>query len=311
MRRVAAVAGLVLCAVILKCAGMKKQPQGPSRIHAKAPGAVQAGSSTCAGCHEDIFKKIEESKGVHRSVVGKPEAEAYCESCHGPGSLHAESMDPSMIFGGGDLASLSIDEQSRTCLSCHRTLKAGWTRSIHAGGVACWECHGDALHGTPSDFGIDTKPASTFSTEEKAFCGQCHEDVSMSFVLQYHHPVPEGKLACSSCHAVHGESDRIETAPDPASVCTACHEEMAGPWVFEHEAMNEGCQSCHEPHGSANRKLLVMQNNTLCLQCHVETSFPTIGGVNHDVFVGAGAACWECHTEVHGSNSSPGFNPGM
>ena len=117
-------------------------------------------------------------------------------------------------------------------------------------------------------------------------------------------------MSCTSCHAVHGEGDRIETSIEPSSVCTSCHAEVEGPWVFEHEAMDEGCQFCHDAHGSANRKLLTMSNNTLCLQCHFQTAFPTINGANHELFVGAGANCWECHFEVHGSNSSPSFSPG-
>jgi DmsE family decaheme c-type cytochrome len=254
-----------------------------------------------------------EAGGIHRTVRGMPAGEGYCESCHGPGSAHAEAMDAATIFNKADLEKLSALDRSGACLSCHQPMAAGWTRSPHAGdAVSCWDCHGDAIHGSPTDFGVDHAPAKTFlaAADGGDFCGQCHEAQKMQFVLPHHHPVAEGKMGCADCHAVHGEDGRIETALEPSSVCTACHAQVAGPWVFEHEAMNEGCQRCHEPHGSANRKLLAMSTGTLCLQCHVQTTFPTINGMNHELFVGAGADCWDCHVEVHGSNSSPSLSPG-
>ena len=56
--------------------------------------ATTVGSDTCAACHDDIFKAFQKNphvaveKDARRGWQGKA-----CESCHGPGSIHAESTD--------------------------------------------------------------------------------------------------------------------------------------------------------------------------------------------------------------------------
>jgi DmsE family decaheme c-type cytochrome len=90
-------------------------------------------------------------------------------------------------------------------------------------------------------------------------------------------------------------------------ICTKCHTETRGPFVFEHAAVKaEGCLGCHTPHGSQNARLLNMpQINTLCNQCHS----PVAAGTVHAM--GAGSSeltpCISCHTMIHGSNINPAF----
>src|SRR6516164_9864949 len=54
--------------------------------------ATYVGSTTCQGCHEDMFHAFE--KNPH-AVVDTDKKRGWennaCESCHGPGSKHAES----------------------------------------------------------------------------------------------------------------------------------------------------------------------------------------------------------------------------
>jgi predicted CXXCH cytochrome family protein len=67
--------------------------------------------------------------------------------------------------------------------------------------------------------------------------------------------------------------------------------------------------TCHAPHGSIVEKLLVEDNNGLCQQCHFDARFPLIGAVDHTGFLSAGARCWDCHFQVHGSNTDENFVP--
>jgi DmsE family decaheme c-type cytochrome len=135
--------------------------------------------------------------------------------------------------------------------------------------------------------------------------------VEQEFLLSYHHPVVQARMGCLSCHGPHGEEGSLEASSDETELCTSCHVEVAGPWIYEHDALFDGCTSCHAPHGSPNPKMLVMTGNALCLQCHVEAAYPDVGGAGHAAYLGSGATCWQCHFEVHGSNTSQMLAPGM
>ena len=60
--------------------------------------AEYVGSSTCQACHEDIFNAFQ--KNPHQAIETDKkrgwETKA-CESCHGPGSKHAESVSAADI----------------------------------------------------------------------------------------------------------------------------------------------------------------------------------------------------------------------
>ena len=117
-------------------------------------------------------------------------------------------------------------------------------------------------------------------------------------------------MRCTDCHDIHG-AEAAAVVGDPMSArCTNCHAEQAGPFLFEHEAVADGCTTCHRPHGSWNRDLLLSSGNAICLECHVQSNFPGVGKINaHESFLGGGGRCWDCHSQVHGSNTNPEFNP--
>jgi hypothetical protein len=57
--------------------------------------ATFAGSEVCQACHEDLFNAIRKSPhGVLESDKKRGWEGKTCESCHGPGSKHAESTSP-------------------------------------------------------------------------------------------------------------------------------------------------------------------------------------------------------------------------
>jgi DmsE family decaheme c-type cytochrome len=127
--------------------------------------------------------------------------------------------------------------------------------------------------------------------------------------MPFHHPVNEGAVSCSDCHDPHGtfQANNLKATADQNAVCTKCHAETRGPFVYEHAAVKaEGCVGCHSPHGSQNARLLNMPAiNTLCNQCHSRVANHTINGM------GAGSdelvPCTSCHTYIHGSNINQAF----
>lgn len=301
---------LMSTVAIQMCGSRQTKISVPPIISSKTGQSGTIGTSSCLECHEEIGERMEESKAVHTDIIKGPEAEHYCESCHGPGEKHADSNEPEDIFNTEDMKKLSSADKSQTCLVCHKEMADRWFGSIH-NQISCWLCHGNAIHGNPAEFAIQQSPAQPGAgAKTYKFCFQCHNDIQAEFLLQYHHPITRTDVDCTSCHSIHGETQSIENEAEAGSTCINCHNEIAGPWVFEHEALKDGCSVCHQPHGSVNRKLIKADNNILCLQCHFQMEFPTLSGMNHQYFIGQEATCWQCHFEVHGSNTSPSFSPG-
>src|SRR5579871_3616714 len=124
-----------------------------------------AGTDTCKTCHEEIYNKF--AKSPHFSVTknGHSEWQNYsCESCHGAGAKHAESVSAEDIR---QPAKLKPPETDRICLSCHLNMSTPVGRI--AGGhakddVACTTCHN--IHGTNGGQLVLHRPA-----EINAQCG--------------------------------------------------------------------------------------------------------------------------------------------
>ena len=214
-----------------------------------------------------------------------------------------------------------------TCSACHEEIVKRYRLESHYGtsleegekivGEACESCHGaGSLHVD----GGDKSKIVRYSAEK---CFSCHTDKKVQFQLQYHHPVPEGQMACTDCHDIHNTDKVVHSVATSLErqdeTCFKCHKELKGPFVFEHDAMREGCQICHEPHGGVYNKLLVADDDALCLRCHWEAATNAggagFGGVQHGrrtgagaYFIGAGEECVDHHRAPHGSNFWRTFN---
>jgi DmsE family decaheme c-type cytochrome len=222
-----------------------------------------------------------------------------CESCHGPGKAHVE--------GGGDVTKikrfdkLSTKQIDETCLGCHAGAHPNFERSPHArADVSCLGCH--SVHAPQA-------PEHLLKAEQPKLCFTCHTDQKAAFNMPFHHPVNEGAVSCSDCHNPHGTFNKanLRSTADQNAVCTKCHAETRGPFVYEHPVVKaEGCTACHSPHGSQNARLLNMPSiNMLCNQCHSRVANHTVVGM------GQGSdeitPCTSCHTYIHGSNINSAF----
>ncbi len=299
--------GLRVFLMVLLGAGMMSATalaaQSPEAKASDAPAAGAAhaefvGADTCATCHEEVSKSFATNPHTKMALMHGNANGVTCENCHGAGSEH--------VAGGGDVtkifdpAKASPKDVDAKCLSCHAGAHPNFDRSPHAkANVSCISCH--SIHGS--------KEEPLLRASQPTLCFQCHADQRAKFDMPFHHRVNEGLVKCTDCHDVHGTfgNDNLRSTADQNLICTKCHAEVRGPYVYEHAAVKaEGCMACHTPHGSQNPRLLNMPSiNTLCNQCHSPVSAGAVHGMN------AGSAelapCIDCHTMIHGSNLNQAF----
>jgi len=310
MNRRAHAAFIFLFVALLPCAA-QQQAAAPKAAAPKplAKAATYVGSETCGTCHEDIGKAF--AKSPHEAVDKGETKHGFkgqaCESCHGPGSNHVESLSAVDIRNPAKLSPAATDS---TCLTCHRNqpTTSGRLEASHAhNAIACTSCHSIHAHG-PEGL-VVRKPA-----EINAQCESCHIEVKASFAEPFKHRVPENAMTCVDCHNPHGTFKpglmRMANANEPG--CFNCHSDKRGPFTFEHAPVREeGCQSCHMPHGSANAKMLIRQEVRLvCLECHANLPVPNTSGIVtgvvppafHDLTSPRYRNCTICHQKIHGSH---------
>jgi predicted CXXCH cytochrome family protein len=305
-------AAAALGAVLAACA-LAWRPIAPRRT-ALVKDATPVGAVECTGCHED--------------VQGHTKIAAYhgdCETCHGSGSLHSESQEPEDIRF----------PDAADCLSCHergRDTHLEWGTGEHArAGLICSDCHNPhepsrnnlrVVRGSALAPRSAAPPGLFLGDEAARICSECHEDVAARFQYPSHHPVDEGMLSCTSCHDPHADS-RVKMG-DATTRCLSCHQEQAGPWVYEHEPVAEDCMECHDPHGAPADALLSSPQPVVCLDCHTladlwhhntagtgirgntaaTTDFPPPGSGASIKPLEAGTflrECTNCHGAIHGS----------
>ena len=269
-------------------------------------GVKYAGAETCKLCHEEIY-------GTFRKTPHAVLANKACESCHGSGVKHADSVSPADIVNPGKLSS---EKFNQACLVCHANRKTPQGRIVsgHASNqIACSSCH--SVHGA------DGKPlVARRNAEINSQCAGCHISVWAAFQKPYKHRLPEAAMSCVDCHNPHASSQpqamRASFANEPG--CFRCHGDKRGPFTFEHAPVRmEGCGSCHEPHGSANPRMLTRHEvKFTCLECHANKPVPAnnpqgnLGSVPpafHDLRSPRYQNCTVCHNKVHGSYVNRAF----
>ena len=273
-------------------------PQTP----AQASSAKYVGEETCLTCHEAQKKGYVESPHHRAADPRTPAAAQSCETCHGPGSEHAS--DPVKV-GLKNFKTATPADINATCTTCHdRGEHALWTGSTHEQrGLACTTCH--SIHSSKS-------PEKQLKAKtQMELCANCHRDKVAKLDRSGHMPVREGKMQCTSCHNTHGSTNvrMLRKGDSVAELCTSCHAEKRGPFLWEHPPARDGCVTCHDPHGSSNERMLVARPPILCQRCHVATQHPSTiydaGAVATSIRVYA-RSCVTCHAAIHGSNHPSG-----
>jgi DmsE family decaheme c-type cytochrome len=112
---------------------------------------------------------------------------------------------------------------------------------------------------------------------------------------------------------VHGSTNvrLLRKGDSIAEMCTSCHGDKRGPFLFEHAPSRDGCVTCHDPHGSINERMLVTKLPILCQRCHAAARHPSTI-YDQGAFDASGSvrvyarSCVTCHSAIHGSNHPSG-----
>jgi DmsE family decaheme c-type cytochrome len=280
--------------------------QNPPQAAPQA-GVGYVGEDTCATCHE-AQQKGAFAKTPHAGKVDprSPTSKQGCETCHGPGAKHVEDPAANKLKNLKTGAATMINE---TCATCHkRGEHALWDGSQHeTRGLSCTTCH--SVHAAKSE----VKQLKEVSQRE--LCATCHRDKIAKLDRSGHMPVREGKMTCTSCHNVHGATNTrlLRKGDSVAELCTSCHADKRGPYLWEHAPGRDGCVTCHDPHGSSNERMLVAKPPLLCQRCHVATRHPStiydaqaVGSASSASIRVYARSCVACHSAIHGSNHPSG-----
>ncbi|QOW22800.1 DmsE family decaheme c-type cytochrome [Lysobacter avium] len=273
--------------------------------------ATPIGAATCTACHSreaQNFAHTTHALGMQVAEAADPQTPT-CETCHGPGSRHAQ--DPTakgLIIAFSHEGGSPIETQTATCLGCHSGgPRDQWTGSVHQRNeLSCSDCHNPMAR--LSAEGLMAKPSINET------CATCHTDIRQQFNRRSHMPLPEGQMACVDCHNPHGGFNNALIKTDTVNeTCYQCHAEKRGPFLFEHAPVRDNCLNCHTPHGSNQHALLVAPVPMLCQQCHSHVRHPNDLLTAQSLGTGAapderlmGRGCLSCHAQIHGSNNPSG-----
>ena len=204
----------------------------------------------------------------------------------------------------------------------------------------CTSCHGvsDRHVNRPPDAKERPKPDRMFAknsqtpiAERNDACLTCHQGGKrIHWQLSAH----AGRdVACSSCHQVHTQHDKVRDKQAQTEVCFACHKEQRAQINRpSRHPIREGkvaCSDCHNPHGSAGEKMLVRDGvNDTCYTCHMEKRGPFVrthapvqencaichnphGTTNDNLLkLRAPFLCQQCHEPTSHRGNLAGFEPG-
>ena len=269
--------------------------------------------AACTACHD-------EADGPELLAIGKTRhgtlADARtpsCTSCHGPSKDHLEhkgsSKPPKPDVSFGVRTSSPADVRNGACQECHTKDKkrSHWEGSTHqARDVTCAACH--KIH-VAKDVVRDKRTQSET-------CFTCHKEQRIQVNKASHHPVIEGKMTCSDCHNVHGSAGpSLLNRNSVVETCYTCHMEKRGPFVHNHQPVNEDCSICHNSHGTTAESMLKSRPPFLCNSCHTPhgpiqpalangtaPALAAAGWWNPSVIT-QGKSCVSCHSQIHGSNN--------
>jgi|SRR5579875_165136 len=166
---------------------------------------VAASCASCHGTHKILSHTNPKSRTYHANIP------ATCGSCHaGPESRYFAGIHGQLLKAGDFDTPVCSDchtahqisavraasfqnKTSATCGNCHKSHFASYLDTFHAQVSAlgytatahCWNCHREHDVLPPDDPNSSVAPANLIRT-----CGQCHLDVTASFVTYKPHADP-------------------------------------------------------------------------------------------------------------------------
>ncbi len=154
----------------------------------------------CRGCHKFRLDRPETCRDCHEiagwedaEVVHPPVEDEDCESCHGEPAITRE-----------------------VCEGCHDFEDVDIPHAPF--GVSdCGMCHDPHV----------AQRENLLLSPVHILCAQCHDPEGYQEGVHpvARHPIQSQKLTCVSCHNPHGAMYPFFLVEDPATICTACHED--------------------------------------------------------------------------------------
>ena len=196
---------MIAAVVVLSCSTVRRTVVAPPSI----PGADFVGSDNCAQCHAEISKGFKHA--THAQIISKGgnSRNLGCESCHGPGSVHAQT-------GGARHTIVNPRRSPETCFQCHLDKHGEFNLPHHhpvlEGKVSCGDCHDPHK-------GHATKGGGLSLQSEHQTCAKCHTAQGGPFVFE-HEAIREG---CTTCHKPHGSVNRRMLTERNSTLCLKCH----------------------------------------------------------------------------------------
>ena len=187
------------------------------------------------------------------------ETKPVCTTCH------VDTVEGPILSMHKTRHGVKADERTPTCTNCHGASEA------HMASI---------ISGQPDK----VKPDRTFGKNSTTpievrsqTCLTCHQGGKRIHWDRSAHAGNE--VACSSCHQVHAEQDKVRDKRTQTEVCFTCHKDkraqMRRPSRHPIEEGKVACSDCHNPHGTAGPAQLVRDNvNDTCYQCHMEKRGP-------------------------------------
>ncbi|HVT41144.1 MAG TPA: tetratricopeptide repeat protein [Gemmatimonadaceae bacterium] len=207
----------------------------------------QSRYGNCQNCHASQLS-VSFDTAAHRWNTAYNSLAINCESCHGPGSRHVETMGTANGARGADigyapLTTLSKDASIGVCYQCHAVkdhVRDGFLSGDSL--TAFYSLKSPLLGDRPL---YPDGRVRTFAYQE----GQQYSDCYLN-----------GGMTCTSCHDPHSQGYRTVTgAPLTGRFddrqCTSCHASKAGSGRSagehsHHAAGSAGnrCTACHMPY---------------------------------------------------------------
>jgi DmsE family decaheme c-type cytochrome len=230
-------------------------------------------------------------------------------------TLAAAVIASGLLAMGGPAWADTDAQASARCVQCHDTEDLpDMSQSAHAYAAdrrtpSCIACHGPSPTHVDKPAGVSQRPAPdrVFSKnaglpaqQRSEVCMSCHrrDAKRMRWDGSAHHAAD---VACSACHQIHANRDKVMSRAGQTEVCYRCHKAQRAELsrVSHHPVAEEkmSCSDCHNAHGSSAAKLLNRDNtNDTCYDCHAEKRGPFVHA--HEPVA---EDCLSCHN-AHGSS---------
>ena len=195
---------LLCLAISLFALTVSAEETADTRTHVRTPHYSEEGAESCLRCHAGgEMRAIQDGPHFNLQNPGAPAAHHYCESCHGPGSIHisrahgGRGFPPLIEFGRGKDKS-PRDTQIAACSYCHDG--ANGSKPVVFEGtvhdrlmINCSSCHQAHVREDPV----------MVRGSQAGVCLTCHKKQANEHP-QVGKRVPDfDRMGCAGCHRVH------------------------------------------------------------------------------------------------------------